>query len=134
MPAEQEQDSISTVVVPSLQGVKPMGDDPMALLGLEGALKHYYYYYYCREHARCRMRIAAVLGASARLSQACVLQDMHYCCAGSISTVVMSMRAARCALLLCREQGVLAGCRRAHQGMHAQCAGCLCAPRLLTLL
>jgi hypothetical protein len=23
-----------------------MGDDPMALLGLEGALKHYYYYYY----------------------------------------------------------------------------------------
>jgi hypothetical protein len=29
---------------PSLQGVKPMGDDPMALLGLEGALKHYYYY------------------------------------------------------------------------------------------
>jgi hypothetical protein len=22
-----------------------MGDDPMALLGLEGALKHYYYYY-----------------------------------------------------------------------------------------
>jgi hypothetical protein len=32
-----------------------MGDDPMALLGLEGALKHYYYYYYyvllfaCRE-------------------------------------------------------------------------------------
>jgi hypothetical protein len=24
--------------------VKPMGDDPMALLGLEGALKHYYYY------------------------------------------------------------------------------------------
>jgi hypothetical protein len=21
-----------------------MGDDPMALLGLEGALKHYYYY------------------------------------------------------------------------------------------
>jgi hypothetical protein len=28
------------------QGVKPMGDDPMALLGLEGALKHYYYYYY----------------------------------------------------------------------------------------
>jgi hypothetical protein len=32
-------------VPPSLQGVKPMGDDPMALLGLEGALKHYYYYY-----------------------------------------------------------------------------------------
>jgi hypothetical protein len=22
-----------------------MGDDPMALLGLEGALKHYYFYY-----------------------------------------------------------------------------------------
>jgi hypothetical protein len=33
-------------MLPSLQGVKPMGDDPMALLGLEGALKHYYYYYY----------------------------------------------------------------------------------------
>jgi hypothetical protein len=31
------------VAVKSLQGVKPMGDDPMALLGLEGALKHYYY-------------------------------------------------------------------------------------------
>jgi hypothetical protein len=29
-------------VDPALQGVKPMGDDPMALLGLEGALKHYY--------------------------------------------------------------------------------------------
>jgi hypothetical protein len=28
-----------------------MGDDPMALLGLEGALKHYYYYYYCTECA-----------------------------------------------------------------------------------
>jgi hypothetical protein len=24
-----------------------MGDDPMALLGLEGALKHYYYYVLC---------------------------------------------------------------------------------------
>jgi hypothetical protein len=23
-----------------------MGDDPMALLGLEGALKHYYIHYY----------------------------------------------------------------------------------------
>jgi hypothetical protein len=26
-----------------------MGDDPMALLGLEGALKHYYYYIYRAE-------------------------------------------------------------------------------------
>ena len=26
-----------------------MGDDPMALLGLEGALKHYYYYYMCKQ-------------------------------------------------------------------------------------
>ena len=26
-------------------GVKPMGDDPMASLGLEGALKHNLYYY-----------------------------------------------------------------------------------------
>jgi hypothetical protein len=31
----------------SLQGVKPMGDDPMALLGLEGALKHYLFILLC---------------------------------------------------------------------------------------
>jgi hypothetical protein len=33
-----------------------MGDDPMALLGLEGALKHYYYDYYL--FFRCSLLVA----------------------------------------------------------------------------
>jgi hypothetical protein len=34
-----------------------MGDDPMALLGLEGALKHYYYYLLLAASARSGMAV-----------------------------------------------------------------------------
>jgi len=61
-----------------------MGDDPMALLGLEGALKHYYYYYLTTlcmagtavqlftaasvlQHAYDIMLIAAILSLSSSL-------------------------------------------------------------------
>jgi hypothetical protein len=46
-----------------------MGDDPMALLGLEGALKHYYYYYYYYA-----LHLMTIVG------QADVQTSQHYYC------------------------------------------------------
>jgi hypothetical protein len=37
-----------------------MGDDPMALLGLEGALKHYYYYYATHMHSIAQLVATAI--------------------------------------------------------------------------
>jgi hypothetical protein len=57
-----------------------MGDDPMALLGLEGALKHYYYYYYyCRALAKFVLQIAvkAVLGTVRVRDRIVVVATQH---------------------------------------------------------
>jgi hypothetical protein len=43
-----------------------MGDDPMALLGLEGALKHYYYYI-AQGRSVCHKRLAQLARCSSNM-------------------------------------------------------------------
>jgi hypothetical protein len=61
-----------------------MGDDPMALLGLEGALKHYYYYYYYCSTGAALHSAVTVLRAAACAHVVDAMQhsecDLHFSC------------------------------------------------------